>query len=264
MTEIWGINPKPSLDEDTQSRSDEISGYKEKKDVFFAFVDVLGFQQMYDEHRNDEGKEFTQRYERVFGYFSKLMNNAKFMQDSKKNGDVAAAGQTSDSLYFYTDRSDYLIAFIKIYSHFIVYAMSQDVYFRGGIAKGDLFINEPYQFYGDSVIKAYLLEETLAKMPRVAIDQKTYKEISPEMKEDCFDREKGRYFIRPFLGIQVSDISEHYDPAFQFAEIGEAEFIQIKANIEKNLEKNEFVEGVYLKYHYLKERFDKVKSEKQE
>ena len=263
MSEIWGINPKPQLDEDTQSRSDEISGYKEKKNVFFAFVDVLGFQQMYDEHKNDEEKEFIKRYELVFGYFSKLMNNAKFMHDSKKNGAVAAAGQTSDSLYFYTDRSDYLLAFIKIYSHFIVYAMSQDVYFRGGIAKGDLFINEPYQFYGDSVIKAYLLEETLAKMPRVAIDQKTYKEISPEMKVDCFDLEKGRYFIRPFLGIQVSDISEHYDPAFQFAEIGEVEFARIKANIEKNLEKNEFLEGVYLKYQYLKERLDKVKTEKQ-
>ena len=264
MTEVWGKNPKPKLDDDIQSRADEISGYKEKKDVFFAFVDVLGFQQMYDEHRNDEGREFTKRYERVFGYFSKLMNNAKFMQDSKKNGDIAAAGQTSDSLYFYTDRPDYLLAFIKIYSHFIVYAMSQDVYFRGGIAKGDLFINEPYQFYGDSVIKAYLLEETLAKFPRVAIDQKTYKEISPEMEADCFDQERGRYYIRPFLDTQISDISEHYDPAFQFEEVGEVEFEQIKVNIERNLDKNEFVEGVYLKYYYLKERIDKVKSKTQE
>ncbi len=251
MSVDWGKNPSVSLDDDISLTTIDSSEYVPHNNMYFAFVDVLGFQQTFDEHRNDKSTKFAERYQKVFGYFSRLMNRAKFMQGNGRDESICAAGQTSDSLYFYTDRIDFLAAFVKIYSHFILYAMSQDVFFRGGISQGVLFINEPYQFYGDSVIKAFLMESTIAKLPRVAVDQKTYEELKPILGEHCFNNEKGRYYIVPFINIKIEDIREYYDSNFTFEEIGEKQISDIEDNIERNHSRFEFIEGTYQKYEYL-------------
>ena len=185
------------------------------------------------------------------------MNCAKFMQEKGRYENICAAGQTSDSLYFYTDRVDFLAAFVKIYSHFILYAMSQDVFFRGGISQGSLFINKPHQFYGDSVIKAFLMESTIAKLPRIAVDQKTYEELVSLLGEHCFNNDKGRCYIVPFINIKIDDIREYYDSNFAFEEIGKQQISDIEFNIKKNHGRFEFVEGTYQKYEYLSTCFEK-------
>ena len=265
MSTDWGKNPKVLLEDEVSLKEDNSSEYVPKNKIYFAFVDVLGFQQTFEEHRKDNTNEFAQRYQDVFGYFSRLMNNAKFMQKRGRDDYVSAAGQTSDSLYFYTDRIDFLAAFVKIYSHFILYAMSRDVFFRGGISQGTLFINKSYQFYGDSVIKAFLMESTIAKLPRVAIDKKTYEELKTFLEGCYFNEEKGRYYIVPFINTKLADIAEYYDPIFEFKEIGEEQFRKIEDNIKKNHKKFEFVEGTYQKYDYLINRFNssKLKYEKE-
>ena len=247
----WGKNPSVSLDDNVVKKAEDSSEYVPKKNMFFAFVDVLGFQQTYEEHRNDENSEFAQRYENVFSYFCRLMNSAKFIKDKHRNEWVAAAGQTSDSLYFYTDRIDFLAAFVKIYSHFILYAMSQNVFFRGGIGHGGLFINKPYQFYGDSVIKAFLMESTIAKLPRVAIDEKTHTELEQYLDKKFFEIKNGRYYIVPFINVKSKDISEYFDPDFVFEDIGADVIKRIENNIKNNHNKFEFIEGTYQKYDYL-------------
>lgn len=247
----WGKNPDVTLDDDVIQKKEESSQYVPNKNMFFAFVDVLGFQQTYEEHREDESSDFAKAYERVFGYFCRLMNNAKFIKDKPRNEWVAAAGQTSDSLYFYTDRIDFLAGFVKIYSHFILYAMSQNVFFRGGIGHGGLFINTPYQFYGDSVIKAFLMESTIAKLPRVAIDEKTRFELDPYLDEKFFKDEKGRHYIAPCINVKRKDILEYYDSDFVFEDIGADVIKCIEHNINFNHNKFEFVEGTYQKYDYL-------------
>lgn len=260
MNTDWGKNPVVSLEDDTSSKTNESSEYKPHNNMYFAFVDVLGFQQTFEEHRNDETAEFAQRYQKVFGYFSRLMNDAKFMQRNKITDDcIAAAGQTSDSLYFYTDRIDYLAAFIKIYSHFILYAMCEDVFFRGGIGQGGLFINEPYQFYGDSVIKAFLMESTIAKLPRIAVDKKTRDELKEYLTDDYFkdDDNNGRYYVEPFINVDIDDISEFYNPSFEFEKIDQEQIQTIEVNIKRNHEKFQFLEGTYQKYQYLVKRFEK-------
>lgn len=265
MSTDWGRNPRVSLDDNISLKTSDSSEYVQHNNMYFAFVDVLGFQQTFEEHRDDETTEFAQRYQKVFGYFSRLMNNAKFMQRSGRDECVSAAGQTSDSLYFYTERIDFLAAFVKIYSHFILYAMSQDVFFRGGISQGVLFVNKPHQFYGDSVIKAFLMESTIAKLPRVAVDQKTYEELKPMLGERCFNYDKGRYYIVPFINIKIEDIAEYYDPSFEFEEIGEKQIQEIEGNIKKNHNRFEFIEGTYQKYEYLSNCFktSEIKSAKE-
>ena len=108
-------NPVPGLPEDMpsikekQEHSISQNGYPMHNNIYFAFIDVLGFQQTFDEHRKDPTKQFAKDYEDVFSYFGKLLQHARFMQHG--HAPISQAGQTSDSLYFYTDRPDYLDLF---------------------------------------------------------------------------------------------------------------------------------------------------------
>ena len=192
-------NPKPSIDDEklqVTSISDAVD-YKELNPVYFAFIDVLGFQKAFDDMRLSKNDKTIKTYSNVFKYYFALMNSAQFMKN-----DCCYAGQTSDSLYFYTTRSDFLWQFIKIISYFSLFAMSQNVFFRGGIAKGSLFVNQQYQYFGDSVINAYLLESKIAKNPVIYLDEKTFNDISHENEKENLITESGkRHYINPFYYI---------------------------------------------------------------
>ena len=99
-------------DRDTKSQQDKLNAnYTPIKNVYFVFVDVLGFKQTFDENRKKPDDEFAKPYKDSFQYFSFLMSRSRFA----KTSNYWNAGQTSDSLYFYTDRIDDLEIFIKIY-----------------------------------------------------------------------------------------------------------------------------------------------------
>ena len=119
-------NPLPTLNNayPVEKNSETIEDYSMHENVYFAFIDVLGFKQAFDENRQDSKKRFAKSYEDVFKYYSRLLRNAQFA----KSG-ISKAGQTSDSLYFYTDRIDHLAEFIKVYMHFSLYSMSKNVFF---------------------------------------------------------------------------------------------------------------------------------------
>ena len=129
-------NPHPVLDDDTSqftsnaTNGPEIVRYDRNRNVYFAFMDVLGFKQTFDENRENPDQKFAEKYETTFRYYSHLINKSKFINQDSKN--ICGAGQTSDSLYFYTTRLDYLIKFIHLYLHFSLFAMSEKVFFRGG------------------------------------------------------------------------------------------------------------------------------------
>lgn len=251
-------NPIPVLGNDVANRIDspkqhkEIGDYPMHDNVYFAFIDVLGFKQAFDENREDPTKRFAKDYEDVFKYYSRLLRNARFIHSG-----FSKAGQTSDSLYFYTDRTDYLAEFIKIYLHFSLYSMSKNVFFRGGIAKGCLFINEPHQFYGDCVIKAYLLEEKIAKYPRIALDQETYNALKdiPELVGALKpDSPNGRFYLNPFVHVTKSELS-----ALTNLEVSDIQSIKKKdvaKHIAKGKKRFEFDEKNYPKYQFLSERLD--------
>ena len=154
------INTKKS---GLSSKLPDIIEYRELNPTYFMFIDVLGFKDTFETSENEVKK--------VFEYFAKLINQMKCLD---QHSDQCYAGQTSDSLYFYTDKLDYLVCFVNIFLHFNIYAMSQDIYFRGGISKGKLYVNKPFQFYGNCVINSFKLESDIAKLPRIAVDKSTY------------------------------------------------------------------------------------------
>jgi len=244
-------NPVPTLTDVSIGRAGEvIEDYPLHEDVYFAFIDVLGFKQAFDENREDPKKRFATKYESVFKYYSQLMRDAKF---AKSN--ISKAGQTSDSLYFYTDRIDFMAEFIKVYLHFSQYAMSQNVFFRGGIAKGCLFVNEPHQFYGDSVIKAYLLEEKISKFPRVAFDRDTFVALSDiqEIKKVLAeDKKSGRFYLTPFTKVSKTELANI--TGLDISQIRSIDGKEIARYIDKGKAQFEFDERNYPKYQFLADK----------
>jgi len=254
-------NPKPILfyegADSTAQQEKPVAEYTLMKNVYFSFVDVLGFKQTFDENRRNPDDEFAKSFKESFQYFNLLMNGARFAGPGARWN----AGQTSDSLYFYTDRIDYLSAFIKIYSHFSLYAMSKDVFLRGGIAKGDLYRDEPHQFYGDGVIKAYLLESSIAKCPRIVIDQNTYVDLEKDGSAMEFLTDKlppHRNYIKPFACVSDGELQSFLNitPAAIY-KITDDEWTGIGKNIQKNMTRFEFDDNNYRKYAFLQEKFEK-------
>lgn len=237
------------IDTDEPVSIENESDYSPLKDVYFAFIDVLGFKKAFNDMKISNSPSAEKKYRDVFNYYFSLMNAANFMQG---NNTGCYAGQTSDSLYFYTDRPDFLLQFIKIYSHFNLYSMSKDVFFRGGIAKGSLCTKAAHQFYGDSVIGAYLIESNISKNPIIVIDEKTHTDLSKlEEYSDLISDSGDRHYIKPFYLIEKSIVLDIQDDCV----LNEIVVDDIKANISHNMSEFEYDESNYRKYYFLNNEF---------
>lgn len=253
-------NPTPKLPMDRHSRNKASvvkrqDDYSNNGDTYFAFIDVLGFKKTFIDNK-DRGivpSEFAKKYKVVFNYYFNLMEATSFMKSPE-----CYAGQTSDSLYFYTTRIDILIEFIQVFSHFNYYSMSQDVFFRGGITKGCLFKKEKYQFYGDSVMNAYLMESVIATEPVVYIDRQTYEDLSKNMENISINKiisaNNDRYYIKPFAQeVEIKSLLNK-DTVFCPEEI---DIKKIKKNLEDNKKLFEYEPKNYNKYIFLIGEFKK-------
>lgn len=244
MTEY--TNPVPSLDAEEIDFVPTINEYTPIESVYFAFIDVLGFTQAFVDNRLRDNDEITDKFKRVFIYYSELMMTVDRL--GKRIGAVSYAGQTSDSLYFYTNDPSHLVDFLKIFSHINVFAMSNDVFFRGGIANGNLYYKEKYQFYGDSVILAYSLEKQISKYPRIVIDEKTYKAIKTHPDcEKLVVNSKDRYYLLPFACFDNS-----FDLGLPKKELKEVKKEEACSVIEENITKFEYDAKTYEKYLFLR------------
>lgn len=256
-------NPIPSIDyqeeeNDKQKYVYNESDYTINKSVYFAFIDVLGFKQAFDDIRNSKEKQDIDKFKDVFTYYFDLMDSLGFIIDSSgvvtAGRSVSYAGQTSDSLYFYTERADYLLQFLKVFSHINAYAMTKDVFFRGGVAQGSLYHKAYYQFYGESVIFAYLLESDVSKNPIIVIDENTYMALKdiPGSK-DLIDIEKSRHYIKPFAFIE-----HNFDLNIDPIKIRDINIDSIRKMIEQNKTKFEYDSKNYEKYIFLLDKYQKL------
>lgn len=250
-------NPIPTIDDEDnninapQTENQSELQYDLVEPIYFVFIDILGFKKTYDDNRNKEGKEFADDYKAVFNYYFDLINASNLIRPEFLEN---YAGQTSDSLYFYTSRPDHLLQFIKIFSHLNMFAMSKNIFFRGGIAKGSLFRKEPYQFYGDSVIYAYLIESVIAKNPVIYIDKNSYEDIIKNNSNEydhLFGIKNSRYYIEPFIWFEENNCINLEALLSDSIELKELDKNEIKNVIEKNLQVFEYDGRNFDKYVFL-------------
>lgn len=253
-------NPVPFVDDTARERHEDnkmsSAGDYNEQTVYFAFIDVLGFKKAFDDYKITDCKAgCIEQFRDVFNYYFEVMNSTDFMKQAKNTG--CYVGQTSDSLYFYTPRLDMLVDFIKVFLHFNLYAMSKGVFFRGGIAKGNLFVKDPHQFYGESVICAYLLESSIARNPLILLDETTYNEIKKFDSMGPFLKDKNnRYYLNVFP-------AEEYDMGTIFSssafEIKEIDYGEIEKNIQRNKKIFEYDARNYDKYIFLLDSYYEYK-----
>lgn len=250
------LNPIPVLEDNVKNTIVENEpDYIPLKAVYFSFIDVLGFKKTFDDMKISKEEGVADKYRDVFNYYFSLMNAARFMEKGRSTG--CYAGQTSDSLYFYTERTDYLMQFINLFSHFNLYAMSKNVFFRGGIAKGSLYKKEKYQFYGDSVIGAYLLESTISKNPIIVIDEQTHIDMSKTPGySDLVNTDQERHYIKPFKYL-YEKIKLDIDENFTLEEIDKE---AVERNIQDNKRTFEYDPNNYSKYTFLQNELMKYKN----
>lgn len=244
-----GLEESDKTKEETKIE-DNLNIYQTNKNTYFVFIDVLGFKETYNFPKSKN------RFEKVFSTYLRFMDEAEFNIE----GANTYYGQTSDSLYFYTTEIQKLIGFIKFFSYFNCIAMQNNVFFRGGIAKGELKTKNPYQFLGDSVIKAYLLESEIAKNPRIAIDKKSYEELKRNkdiLEHIQVDKKNERYYLKLFVkNLKLATIfSSEVD-------LEDIDYDTIKRNINKCMKTNEFNDSIYRKYNFINDEIIEFEREK--
>lgn len=248
--------------------------YKEFPNMYFVFIDVLGFKKTIDEHRDamyrEKDKtcsgEFEEKYKNIFCKYFDFVD----ILGKEISNDAFYTGQISDSLFFYTSNIGVLSQYIDILLNFLLYAMSEGVFLRGGITKGRLYVdrNHKNQYYGDCVAYAYLLESSVAKYPRIMVDTQTYQDLSEayeKVSKDEFqkranifktkaDKNVGRQWLNNFYCLENQSI---YLRDKQNRELKDL-CLEINKSIDLNIEKKEFENSTYEKYISIKKEFDET------
>jgi hypothetical protein len=253
-------NATPVVPSTLQGLKSESDKYLHSENVFFVFIDILGFK---DDYLNAKADKIKKKFSDFFEHYFEMLAHSKIIDDYTPF--EGYAGQTSDSLFFYTYRIDYLIEYLKFYTYFSLYAMQNEIFLRGGVAKETLVTSQKYQFFGPSVINAYLLESEISKYPVVTIDKTTFDEIIKVISSDTSallinsDKAKKRYYLQPFyyLAQQRCLSSTSFEESFA-EEINKEKINRVLC---KQLTTYEYNDKIYPKYVFLKNEFDKILDE---
>ncbi len=140
---------------------------REYEDCYIAFIDLLGFKELVKK----------EKCETIASYFDKITE--EYIIENQNSGSVLVDFDSiikrkimSDTICLYVDASkkNSLASIVAACSYFQVkmLRMSEPVLTRGSIVRGNIFNNEDVTF-GEGVSEAYLLEENVAKNPRIII-----------------------------------------------------------------------------------------------
>lgn len=154
----------------------------EVKNHIVLFLDVLGYSYIVTSCKHSQDENYY--LDKIHGLMSSLSNYIE-----EWNSNIDRQGNTlnlsrfksllfSDNILFFApyedeiDMSNLYMNLLYGLSTFLVQYAKEDLFFRGGIAKGNLFYDEKLHFvFGSGLVKAYSLESNVAKYPRIAIDQ---------------------------------------------------------------------------------------------
>ena len=142
---------------------------REYVEHYVAFIDVLGFKDLLEKDASCE---------EIFSVFESLRNNSH--SGLRINGNKVDAFDEvkhyimSDSIVLYI-RADIQNAFLALVSTCLQLQMNllfreQPVLLRGGIAKGNLFVDKEIIF-GKGLSAAYILENTVSFVPRIVFNK---------------------------------------------------------------------------------------------
>lgn len=143
---------------------------------YVAFLDVLGFKNMVlSKNRKDKHK-----LEQYFGIVSSAIDYLKKIPSKGDIGSIIISDSVILSVPRGQDNQDNIIKLRNLCVAVGIiqqYLALKDIWLRGAISSGDSYFNsEKGQIVGPAYINSYLLEESMAKSPRVILDSKIIEE----------------------------------------------------------------------------------------
>lgn len=141
-----------------------MEGYKE---CFVAFIDILGFRRLIDKADFEEIKKI---FDEILSFEAHPLVKKKELYKHIK------IHVMSDSIIIYIEKryKDAFIALNAVCAQIQIKLSSNNppILVRGGIAFGKIYHHRNVIF-GDGLTKAYLLESSLAKYPRIVFTEET-------------------------------------------------------------------------------------------
>ena len=155
--------------------------FMEVKNHVVLFLDILGYSNLLTSCGDVQAE--NEYLKKIRGLISNLLEyiEKKFAAtDQRKNNMNLSRFKSllfSDNILFfapYEDETDLINLYMNLLyglSEFLLQYNKGDIFFRGGISKGNLFYDEELHFvFGSGLVKAVSLEKK-AEYPRIAIDE---------------------------------------------------------------------------------------------
>lgn len=145
---------------------------KQKK-YLVAFLDFLGASEKMKASK--ESDDFLQQIYNVYNKSLKALdvknNNAQIKIEFRIFSDnILLAIELKEQNNFVNMAFMHMQQFCRL---FYLFAIQNKLIIRGAIAQGKFFINETFVF-GEALIKAHLMEMTIARFPRIIVDRSIF------------------------------------------------------------------------------------------
>mgnify|MGYP001262162001 CR=1 FL=1 len=212
-------------------------------DSYVAFLDVLGFKNMV---KHSDDFKLTKYFEEV----EETLRELKGRSSKKDIGYIIISDSIILTIKKAANADDNLeklrqlcISVSKIQKRLAL----SNIWLRGAIATGNTYFDDNNnQIVGPAYIDAYLLEEELAKYPRVILDNRIFKDLNFETGYDfirginkydqncdivLYDWSKSEMVSKHMLEQDVMFFIDY----FETIPSNEAEFTRIYDNIRENL-----------------------------
>jgi len=135
------------------------------EDRFVAFVDILGFSDLVKKTKNDQKlrQQVTDALKQVQKFHSPETGESGLRVHYFSDSLIASTTKTAHGLWHLLLSLDSLAWNL----------LGMDVLVRGGVAVGNIYYEDKIVF-GEGVIEAYRLENTIAKFPRIILGRSVY------------------------------------------------------------------------------------------
>ena len=229
----------------------------EVKKHIVLFLDILGYSKFIENCKDSQEENLY--LDKIYGLMSNLSEYIKERNIAvDQRSDVLKLSRFksllfSDNILFfapYEDETDKCNLYMNLFyglSAFLVQYEKKDLFFRGGIAEGNLFYDEKLHFvFGSGLVKAYKLESEVAKYPRIVID----KELNPPYIFVGIAKDEEETWYLDYLSLGHSLICYQNEPKQNYEH-----FLfcldEQKNAIDKALQKYKNDSGIFPKYEWL-------------
>lgn len=140
---------------------------------YVAYLDILGFKDLSNNINNASY---------IYDIYNNLLNVKK---DSKLYSFIESINVSilSDNIIVSCiEEIDNFYEFCRYIIFIQEQLIDKNIYFRGGIVKGELFHNK-HMCFGPALVKAYLFEKELSIFPRVIVDEEIIKNFNKKRNE---------------------------------------------------------------------------------